>query len=115
MPEDEENGVVQANGTEKVEEQVTPETLERRERARKLRMLFSPPEMLDDDGKINQTYFRPTRQLFNPLSIQSLKWSEWQDSALLAGITQHGLHDWSSIIVEYLPNWVYQYLQLFNI
>lgn len=97
----------EVNGShETVVVQISPEVKKKQEMARKLRMLFSPPEMLDENGNINQQYFRPSRQLFNQQAVESLRWSEAQDLALLAGILQYGVHDWSSIILEYLPNWV---------
>jgi hypothetical protein len=113
MPDDEESNIsaqttneqVVSNGTTDAPE-ISPEIRAKQESARKLRMIFSPPEMLDDNGNISQQYFRPSRQLFNQNAIQSIRWAEAQDLALLYGIAKHGLRDWSAIILEFLPNWV---------
>ncbi|KAL0482129.1 hypothetical protein AKO1_013333 [Acrasis kona] len=101
------NVVTESNAMseKKEEQQPNNELLEKQEWSRKMRMLFSPPDMLDDDGQICQQYFRPSRQLFNTQAIMSLKWSETQDLALLSGILEHGVHDWPSIVLEHLPNW----------
>lgn len=72
--------------------------------AKNMRLMFSVPEMLHPDGSINQVYFKPKRlDIFDRSTL--LNWGEPQDKCLLKGILQYGINDWSSIIIDYLPNW----------
>ncbi|KAL9654608.1 hypothetical protein ABK040_006670 [Willaertia magna] len=78
---------------------------QKQEKCRKLRMLFSPPELLNEDGSIDESYFRPNpSKLFNSDCLQKLTWSKKEDEALREGIKEFG-EDWTSIILKYLPDW----------
>mmetsp|Transcript_29249 Transcript_29249/g.75342 ORF Transcript_29249/g.75342 Transcript_29249/m.75342 type:complete len:150 (-) Transcript_29249:1546-1995(-) len=65
-----------------------------------LRTLFTAPEMLTEDGEINQEYFRPKRALH-----RNQEWSESDDDLLLQGIAQYGVGEWKLISDELLPLW----------
>jgi hypothetical protein len=66
----------------------------RKEWAMKLRKVFSPKDMLHPDGSINQDYFKPP----------SMKWTDADRLALLAGIEQFGVGEWTSIMQECLAH-----------
>lgn len=105
------------------------DNLPRVQRARYLRMLFSPPEMLHEDGNINQDYFRPhdislyrmgnsgrnatreTRGVKDKTLAQfehclrQITWSKELDTLLMRSVQRYGCTAWSDIIWNDLPNW----------
>ncbi|EFC47207.1 predicted protein [Naegleria gruberi] len=78
---------------------------------KKLRMLFSPPEMLTEDGEIEESYFRPDpSRIFNMDCLKTLTWNKTDEELLRRGINEFG-NDWTAIILKYLPNWDAKELQ----
>lgn len=98
------------------------ETLAKQEWSRHMRILFSPAEMLLQNGAINHeyvckvfkftknSYFRPKRSkfvsAFRPECLDHLNWQLPQQEALYQGLLEYGTGEWTNIIVYYLPNWV---------
>lgn len=75
---------------------------DKNEYAKVMRILFSPPSMLNDDGSINQKYFVPKKVL---IEQSLLTWTDQEEEALEKGIKKYGVGDWTNIIQEFLPNW----------
>jgi len=96
---------VKRNVEQKMNENQASLLMEKQKQCRKLRMLFSPPEMLDTNGDIQESYFRPDpSRIFNLDSLQRLTWNKTDEELLEKGIKEFG-NDWTAIILKYLPNW----------
>lgn len=75
---------------------------DKNEFGRVMRMLYSPPSMINEDGSINQKYFLP-KKVIHENSL--LNWTKQEEEALEKGIKKFGVGDWTNIILEFLPNW----------
>ena len=65
---------------------------EKKDWARKLRLKFTPKEMLTEEGWLNQEFFRPK---FDKLSVR--QWSEKEKEKLYDGILKYGIGSWKDI------------------
>ncbi len=83
------------------------ETLEdkaKQEWATKMRLKFTPSEMLLPDGSLNKEYFKVTVKYVTKENQR--KWGEKEKKLLTEGIEKHGVGNWGAIQKEFLPKWV---------
>merc|ERR1711991_938968 len=74
---------------------------QKQEWARQMRLLFTPKDMLNQDGTLNEEYFKPVA----PQNISVRKWGTDDAEALLKGIEEFGVGNWAPIKEKYLPKW----------
>ena len=68
---------------------------------RKMRVLFSVPEVVHRDGSIRQEYFKPCTDV----RIHLREWTHHDTEKLVQGIAHHGVGSWAEIIHDFLPFW----------
>eukprot|EP00884_Botryococcus_braunii_P004742 jgi/Botrbrau1/14269/Bobra.0368s0002.1 len=101
--------VLEAVLTQGREKEVTQEQKDKRDVwVRDLRQLFSPPGMLNDDGSINQQFFKP-KQVF---LVEERKWGSGERDLLYKGLEQYGVGQWRQIRENLLPQWEEQLLRV---
>eukprot|EP00002_Diphylleia_rotans_P037652 TRINITY_DN8437_c0_g1_i2.p1 TRINITY_DN8437_c0_g1~~TRINITY_DN8437_c0_g1_i2.p1 ORF type:complete len:351 (+),score=82.58 TRINITY_DN8437_c0_g1_i2:55-1107(+) len=69
-----------------------------------MRLLFSPKEMVDSIGRINQEYFRPVIVSSNGPS-KARRFGPEEKSGLIAGLEKYGVGNWKDIQQEFLKDW----------
>eukprot|EP01103_Thecamoeba_quadrilineata_P020322 TRINITY_DN865_c0_g1_i1.p1 TRINITY_DN865_c0_g1~~TRINITY_DN865_c0_g1_i1.p1 ORF type:complete len:404 (-),score=108.82 TRINITY_DN865_c0_g1_i1:168-1325(-) len=74
---------------------------QRQDWSRKLRLKFTVPEMLTEEGTINHEYFKPKRTHLR----FARKWGDKEKELLITGIQKFGVGSWSAIRNEFLPAW----------
>mmetsp|Transcript_2446 Transcript_2446/g.2732 ORF Transcript_2446/g.2732 Transcript_2446/m.2732 type:complete len:171 (+) Transcript_2446:1-513(+) len=74
--------------------------LEKQEWARRMRIKFSPKDMVDEKGQFKPEYFKP-----NPFSVEERKWTNVEKDHLISGIAKYGIGNWNDIRAEFLPLW----------
>ena len=73
-----------------------------------MRRTFSPPGMLNEDGSINQEFFKPKRVIV----VQDRKWGDAERELLYKGLERFGVGKWREIGAELLPGWDDQNLRI---
>jgi len=68
--------------------------------ARQMRLKFTPPDMLNSDGSLNHSYFKPRHS-----KVKEIKWTEHERHLLMEGIQRYGVGNWVSIRETLLPGW----------
>jgi len=76
---------------------------EKQEWSRKMRLMFSPKDMISEDGSLNQEYFKPKQEI---LGLKIKKWKDEERKLLIQGIEKYGIGNWKQIKEELLPLWV---------
>jgi len=76
--------------------------------ANKMRQLVSPAEALNEDGSLNQDFFKPKKVLF----VTEKKWGDEQHELLYKGIEEYGIGEWGKICDALLPKWQPQQLRI---
>ena len=76
------------------------------EYARALRLAFSPQEVMDGEGNLKQSYFRPTQADWDKHLTENAKtWGARERALLISGLIDHGVGAWGEIVDAYLPEW----------
>uniref|UniRef100_A0A7S0UMB0 Myb-like domain-containing protein n=1 Tax=Polytomella parva TaxID=51329 RepID=A0A7S0UMB0_9CHLO len=73
-----------------------------------MRRNFSPAGVSNDDGSINQEFFKPQRVIL----VQEKKWGEAEREALYKGLQIYGVGKWRQIATTLLPLWDEQQLRI---
>ena len=76
--------------------------LSREEYCRRMRILFSCPDVVNADGSIYQEYYKPVVDV----RIRPRAWGDADRMALAHGLAEYSVGKWSEIIHRYLPLWV---------
>ena len=64
-----------------------------------MRRIYSPPNMINADGSINQDFFKPKRIV---VLRPRCKWGKPQRDALYKGLEVHGIGKWREIAADFL-------------
>lgn len=75
-----------------------------------MRRKFSPEGMLNEDGTINQDFFKPKRVVI--IDDKGKKWGAEERDNLYQGLEKHGVGKWREISEEFLPKWDDQSLRI---
>ena len=62
--------------------------------ANSMRLTVTRPDALNDDGSINQQFFKPKKVVFE---TASKKWTDVERAALYVGLETHGVGEWSTM------------------
>jgi len=74
---------------------------QRKEWAARLRQLLSPPGMLNEDGTIDQSFFKPKKVVIHV----DRRWGDAEKDKLVEGIRSHGVGGWRTMKEKLLPKW----------
>jgi hypothetical protein len=66
-----------------------------------MRQLFSPADMLQHDGSINQEFFRPNKVV----TLADRKWGDAEREQLYRGLEQYGVGKWRQMADDMLKGW----------
>jgi hypothetical protein len=83
------------------QQQQPPSEQERIAYATRMRQLFSPPGMLQEDGSINQEFFRPK----TVVTLADRKWGDAEREQLYKGLEQYGVGKWKQMAGDMLKGW----------
>ncbi|KAL6064464.1 HTH myb-type domain-containing protein [Balamuthia mandrillaris] len=73
---------------------------EKQEWARQMRLLFTPKDMITEDGYLKEDYFKPKKT-----KIVLKRWTAKERRLLLEGVEKYGIGEWAKIKEESLPEW----------
>lgn len=82
----------------RAQEEATPDRVAR---AIALRRALSPQDLLNEDGSIDQSFFRPK----SVVVVEDKKWGPAEQDALLTGLATHGVGAWRAMRDALLPRW----------
>ncbi|CAL8462744.1 g2277 [Coccomyxa elongata] len=66
-----------------------------------LRRILSPPDMIAEDGSVNQEFFKPKKVVL----VDDKKWGSAERDLLYQGLEKYGVGKWGDICAELLPRW----------
>jgi len=69
--------------------------------ATSMRLKFTPKDMLNADGSLNQLYFKPR----HASKLKEKKWTQKERRLLMEGICRYGIGNWGPMKEELLPDW----------
>ena len=70
--------------------------------ANRMRLAVTRPDALNEDGSIDQSFFKPKRVVFEGAAK---KWGAAEKDKLYAGIEKYGIGEWGTIKEKLLPEW----------
>lgn len=73
-----------------------------------MRQKFSPSGMMNEDGSVNQDFFKPKRVVI----VNERRWGEAEKEALYKGLEKYGVGKWREIGAEFLQGWEDQQIRI---
>ena len=70
--------------------------------ANAMRLCVTRRDALNDDGSIDQQFFKPKRVVFE---TRAKKWGDGERAKLYEGIETYGIQEWGTIRENLLPDW----------
>ena len=70
--------------------------------ANAMRLCVTRRDALNDDGSIDQQFFKPKRVVFE---TRAKKWGDEERAKLYEGIETYGIQEWGTIRENLLPDW----------